>query len=106
MMTTEQIAAHLKRISYKPGWELEVYDGRWEGQHLVVHVPVQDSFTGEPTTLEVHSVLPPMRDADGLEEWVAWRLGRIELHETREFLKRDGKVIFNPHGPDADQDRA
>jgi hypothetical protein len=40
-----------------------------------------------------------------LEEWLAWRLGRLEVHEMREFLKRDGRVIFDPHGADADHDR-
>jgi hypothetical protein len=55
--------------------------------------------------LDVHSMLPPMRDTIALEEWLAWRLGRLEVHEMREFLKRDGRVIFDPHGADADHDR-
>jgi hypothetical protein len=98
--------AHLARLSYKPGWSFEVYEGRWEGPHIAIRTEVPDTYNpGETVVLDVHSMLPPMRDRAALEEWLAWRLGRLEVHEMREFLKRDGRVIFDPHGADADHDR-
>jgi hypothetical protein len=45
-----------------------------------------------------------MRDVQALEDWIAWRLSRLEVHEMREFLKRDGKVISDPHAPHAEHD--
>lgn len=107
MLTTAEIAAHLARLSYKPGWEFAVYDGRWEGQHIVIRTGVVDTYSpGEMVVLDVHSMLPPMRDVAQLEEWLAWRLGRLEVHEMREFLKRDGVVIFDPHAEFAERDLA
>jgi len=105
VLTTAEIQAHLEKVTYKPGWEFEVYDGRWEGQHMVIRTKVEDTYNpGTMTTLDVHSMLPPMRDTDALNEWLTWRLGRIEIHEMREFFKVEGKVVFNPHGTDADRD--
>lgn len=105
MLTTAEVAAHLAELTYRPGWSLAVYDGRWEGQHLVITAEVVDSTHPERTTLlDVHSMLPPMRDGQALDEWLAWRLGRIEMHEMREMLRRDGRPIFDPHAPHADRD--
>lgn len=105
MLSTAQLAAHLERITYKTGWSFEVYDGRWEGQHIVIRTEVEDTYSpGHKVVLDVHSMLPPMRDVDDFENWLAWRLGRLEIHEMREFLKRDGEVIFDPHAEYADRD--
>jgi len=61
MLTTVDIAAHLERISYRPGWAIRVYDGAWEGQHLVITAEVEDTYhPGQTTTLDVHSMLPPL----------------------------------------------
>jgi hypothetical protein len=107
MLTTSEIQAHLERLTYKPGWSIKAYDGRWEGQHVVITTVVDDAYKpGETQTLDVHSMLPPMADTDHLEQWLAWRLGRLELHEMREFLRRDGKPIYNPHAPYAERDLA
>jgi hypothetical protein len=107
VLTTTEIAAHLQRLTYKDGWEFHAYDGRWEGQHIVIRTVVPDTYKpGEQLVLDVHSMLPPMRDTEQLEEWLAWRLGRIEVHEMREFLKRDGRVLFDPHAEYADRDLA
>jgi hypothetical protein len=36
-------------------------------------------------------------DEESLRLWMAWRLGRIESHEMREFFKVDGRPVFDPH---------
>lgn len=107
VLTAEEINGHLARMSYKPGWVFRCYQGRWEGLHVVITTVVADAYKpGETTTLDVHSALPPVETTEELERWIAWRLGRIESHEMREFLKRDGRTIYNPHGTNADRDTA
>lgn len=106
MLTTAEVQAILKRVTYKPGWSLEAYDGRFEGQHLNITTCVTDSYNPDQNvTLDVHSMLPPMVDEAALLAFLAWRLGRIELHEMREWLKVDGTPPFDPHAEFADQDR-
>lgn len=105
MLSTKEIQKHLERITYKPGWRFKAYDGRWEGQHLVITTVVPDAYhPGKDTTLDVHSMLPPMRDIDQLNEWLMWRLARIEVHEMREFFRVDGQVVNDPHKQYADRD--
>lgn len=104
-LSTAEIQAELERVSYKPGWTFTCYDGRWEGQHLAITVEVPDATRpGRTVTLDVHSSLPPIPDVPYLHTWLAWRLGRIENHEMREFLRVDGKAAFDPHAPFADRD--
>jgi len=104
-LSTADLQTILDRVTYKPGWLFRIYDGRWEGQHLVITTVVPDAMhPGQTTTLDVHSSLPPMRDESQFLEWIAWRLGRIENHEMREFLQLDGESLFNPHAEYADRD--
>lgn len=105
MLTTRELQAHLARLEYKPGWTFDVYDGAWEGQHIVIRTEVPDTYTDGTVVLDVHSMLPPLPSLDYFERWLAWRLARLEVHEMREFLKRDGHPIFDPHAPDAEHDR-
>lgn len=106
MLTVPQIAEVLARVTYKPGWTFQVYDGRWEGPHMVIRTEVPDAYDpGKAVTLDVHSMLPPMRDGLAVVEWLAWRCARIEVHEMREFLRIDGELPFDPHADGADQDR-
>jgi hypothetical protein len=105
VLTTREISDHLARLTYKPGWTFEAYDGRWEGQHVVIRTEVEDTYQpGGKVVLRVESMLPPVPSVEYLEAWLAWRLARIEVHEMREFLKRDGMVIFDPHAPLAERD--
>lgn len=106
MLSTAEIARHLDRLTYRPGWTFEVYDGRFEGQHLVIRAEVDNSYQpGQLVVLDIHSMLPPMRDVAALEDWLGWRLRRVESHEQREWFKRDGVPVADPHAEGADQDR-
>lgn len=107
MLTTQQINEHLTNRMYKPGWKFKCYDGRWEGQHFVITTVVPDAYNpGQDVTLDVHSMLPPQRDTEALDEWIMWRLGRLEIHEMREFYRdrTDGKPVADPHAEFADRD--
>jgi hypothetical protein len=107
MLSTAEIKAELERVTYKPGWVFTCYDGRWEGQHLAITAELPDATRpGESVTLDIHSSLPPIPDAAYLHAWLAWRLGRIENHEMREFFRVDGRAVFDPHAPFADRDLA
>lgn len=105
MLTTTELAAHLQHLTYRPGWTIHIYDGAHEGQHLVITTQVEDTTKpGTTTTLDIHSMLPPMRDTEQFETWLLWRLKRIEVHECREWFKRDGTPVSDPHAPYADRD--
>ena len=105
MLSTKQIQEYLDKVTYKPGWKFRCYDGRWEGQHLVITTVLPDAYDkGKTTTLDVHSMLPPMETIDQLNTWMMWRLGRIEIHEMREFYQVDGKLIADPHAEFAGRD--
>lgn len=106
MLTVGEIEAELARVSYKPGWTFRVYQGRWEGLHLVIRTEVPDAYhEGENVVLDVHSFLPPLRDRWALHSWLTWRLARIEVHEMREFYRVDGQCWDDPHAEGASEDR-
>jgi hypothetical protein len=105
-LSTDQIRQHLERLTYKPGWSFRVYTGRFEGQHVTIETTVPNTYhEGKTVTLRIESALPPMRDTQALEDWLAWRVIRIESHEAREFLRKDGLPIYDPHAPFADRDQ-
>lgn len=107
LLTTQEIKDHLETITYKPGWSFEYYVGRYEGPHLVIWTKVEDAFNpGRTVDLDVQCFLSPndIDSTESLNKYLAHRLGRIESHECREFLKENGKVIDSPHKPNADRD--
>lgn len=98
LLTTEQIRAHLGRLTYKPGWSFEVRDAAWEGPFVRILVEVEDSYSpGATTILGINSFIPAVTSPEALEHWLLQRIIRIESHEAREFFKRDGQVVFDPH---------
>lgn len=98
MLSTAEIQAVLAEVSYRPGWTFEVFDSSFESPRIRIVGPVEDSYhPGTMLDLGINDFLPPLADEAALLSWLAWRLGRIESHEMREWLKRDGKPVFNPH---------
>ena len=99
---------YLRRITYRPGWSFELYQGEFEGPHICINAKVMDSYhPGEETVLDIHSPVPlaALETESALLRYLAWRLQIIETHEMREWLKMDGAVIFDPHADHAAQDR-
>lgn len=98
---------YLSRVTYRPGWTFEIYQGAFEGPHLHIYAEVADSNNPDKMIpLDIHSPIPLMvlNDIENFMGYLAWRLKIIETHEMREWLKWDNKVVFNPHAMDADQD--
>lgn len=102
-MSTADINRELDRLSYKPRWSFRAFDDPWEGQKLRIVCTVPDSYHDDGRTIDlgVDSFIPPLCDEWDLRRFVAWRVQRIEIHESLEFLKLDGAPIWNPHSPDA-----
>ncbi len=99
-LNIEDLQAEIVRYTYRPGWELIVFDDPWEGPCLYVVADVIDAWEPEKTTeLRVRSNIPPMRSGEDFGIWLAWRLMQIESHESREYLRRDGRTLHDPHDP-------
>jgi hypothetical protein len=105
-LTRSDVEDILTSVTYKPGWTFELYDTEAQGTWLCVHADVENSYhPGETVPLHIRSPLPPCADEDAFLAWLRWRLERIEIHECHEWLKRDGKPMWDPHADGADQPR-
>ena len=99
-LTYEELRAEVDRYEYRAEWVLSVYLHPWEGPVMRVVAQVPNSYhPGEFTELRVNSHIPPMASAEAFGHWLLWRLSQIESHEAREYLRRDGVVLVNPHDP-------
>jgi hypothetical protein len=98
IMRLEDLRRQFARLSYKPGWAFEVHATEHEGPELHINCTMADSTDpSAQVALNIISPLPPMRFSWQLDDWLIWRLNRIESHEVREWLQRDGKPISDPH---------
>lgn len=105
-MSVTEMATAASRVAYKPGWKFEIYEGEWEGPHVAITAAIPNAYDiNSPIVLNIHSPIPPMRDETALHEWLMWRLGRIEIHEMREFYRVDGVCVDDPHGESAGRDK-
>ena len=99
-LTLEQLQGEVARFSYRPGWELSVFPDVWEGAVLRVVAKVPDAYHPDNLTpLQINSRIPPIPDVVYFGHYLLWRLLLIESHECREWLRRDGVMLFNPHDP-------
>jgi hypothetical protein len=104
-LTVAEIAEHAARLTYRPGWRFDVYAGRYEGAHIAIHADLPDAENvGQTVRVRIDSNLPPFVDVEQFEAWLLWRLGIIEMHEAREWFRRDGRMISDPRAPDAQHD--
>lgn len=93
-----EIRALLAEIEYMPGWTFEVDSGPWEGIQLIIRANLPDSYNpGERIQIGIRSYMPPLLSIEQFDRWMVWRLERIASHEVREFYRRDGKPVFDPH---------
>ena len=92
------LARILRRITYKPGWTVELYGGDYEGPWVDIRFECPDAYQPDQTTsIRVRSPVPPtFTDADFVE-WLLWRIRRVEDHECREWFKVDGSAWADPH---------
>jgi hypothetical protein len=97
-VTSDQFAALVDRITYRPGWTFTVHDDL-EGTVLRINAAVLDRDGNGDTTLGIstHVPLRLIRSQGDALEFLRWRLTRIANHEVREFLRIDADRRFDPH---------
>jgi hypothetical protein len=99
-LSAEQVQAEVARFSYRPGWTLSTFVDPFEGVVFRVVADVPNGYRpDESVQLRINSRMPPMQTADQLAHWILWRICQIELHEAREWLRRDGEMLYDPHDP-------
>jgi hypothetical protein len=97
-LSTEQLHTALAELVYRPGWELSIYRHPWEGTVFRVVADVTNSYRPDETVrLQINSPVPPMTSVEQFHHWLVWRLTRIESHETREWLRKGDRPLFDPH---------
>jgi hypothetical protein len=98
-LTSGELAAELARYTYRPGWALSVFVHPWEGPFLRIRASVVNAYdhSADRIELRINSPIPPMRDPEAFGHWLLWRLMMVEIHEAREFLHRDGRMLVDPH---------
>lgn len=107
MLTVDQMNAVAAEVTYKPGWSVEFRMGRHEGHHATIQTRVPDAYdTAKIVPLKVECFLSPndVASEETMLVWLGYRLGRIETHEMREFLRFKGEVVSDPHAEGADAD--
>jgi hypothetical protein len=100
MLTLAQIRLHLDTLQYRDGVTWHATEDPWEGVKVRIQYPVEDTYQpGTSTTLGIDSYLSPNDRAseEALDLWFCWRMWRIEGHEAREFVRRNGQPLYDPH---------
>lgn len=89
----------IARFTYKHGWTFEVAPG---GFFLQVCMEVED--THHPgNTVKIGKWVPlssmgvRLRDPALFARMLAATIQEMEIHESREWLRRDGQIYDNPH---------
>lgn len=97
-MTAEQVRRQMASYTYRPRWTFELIEGHCEGLQTRMVGPVEDSYhPGRTIDLGINDWLPPLATPDDLDRWMAYRCQRIEIHESREWLRRNGVLVNDPH---------
>src|SRR5947199_383361 len=104
MLTLQDIQRYLETLTFMPEWSITAWQHEFEGNWITFNGTVEDSYhPGSSVVLDIHAPLPPIPDEDYLARWIEDRLARVFRHEVREWLKKDGVVLFDPHAPGANE---
>lgn len=114
--TRQWLEQQLARFTYKPGWKLQVIDARLhttgnnyrdyytdEQYFLGITAEFEDTYhPGQRITVGgTHRIWvdPFERNEQHFARQVQQIIHDLELHESREWLRRDGELFDNPHKP-------
>lgn len=92
----------LERFTYKPGWKFEIVVPLVGEPNLVITVSTQDTYHPK-RTIDICSRTPlytmgiPHHDA--FARALGFAIREFEIHESQEWLRRDGEIYDNPHNP-------
>lgn len=94
----------LKRLTYKPGWTMEMYapHGTFGEPGVLIEFFTEDTYNpGKQIRINSRERIPTevvTKKNEGLFiRYVQDALLRVERHESQEWLKRDGIIFDNPH---------
>lgn len=96
----------LARYSYKPGCRLELVPPTsvFDVPRVKVTLKVLDS-RGSGKQIEIEGQFPVYEeewdDEAMLDRRIQQGLMSMEAHESREWLRRDGRLVDDPHAPGA-----
>jgi hypothetical protein len=100
LMTPGEFDSAVTRLSFWPGWRFVPYLDRHLG--LMVHIigTVPDREDPAVTTdlgIRVRPCPCALRGPRHLAEWLLWRMEEAFVHEAREGLRLDGRLVSDPH---------
>jgi hypothetical protein len=98
----------LSRYTYRPGWTLEIgpepgpVSSMSSAGRLVISFRETDSRDPSRTTRVRSTNVIPIPVAEMFDEaifadWLQRTLFVVEMHESREWLRRDGQIYDDPH---------
>ena len=103
---TRWLRTEVERFSYKPGCEFEVFTAPspttlWEFAVTITIVRPDAGGGGRTVRIAQVAMVPwliiDQRDVGRLAEWLLSRIEELEIHEAREWFKRDGMPVCDPH---------
>jgi hypothetical protein len=96
----KRLEAMLARVTYKPGWRLEIRPSPAQGVQKALYVvaeianswrPEEDGYFGRSAPI------PPSLDKAAFYRFVFEEVLEMERHEAREWFRVDGVPPFDPH---------
>lgn len=90
----------LARFTYKPGWKFSIKPTVFSGVCLFIAMDCEDTYNpGQMITIAKQCPLTfaPYGDPEPFAAWLAHEIKDVEIHESREWLKRDGMIYDDPH---------
>jgi hypothetical protein len=89
-----QVQAEMVEWSYKPGW-------CFLATPYAFHIRATVADTYHPDVLVTVGVTTPLccvpRDHEEFAAWLEYEIQAAEIHESREWLKYQGRVFNDPH---------
>lgn len=99
-LQTKWIREQLARYTYKKGWKFSVVEGYFGMGFFQTSFACEDTYNPGVMT-EVCKRVPilavPCGNEEAFARWLECEIQDVEIHESREWLKRDGKIYNDPH---------
>ncbi len=98
-LASVDLQKEIRKYEYRD-WILYVFDDPYEGPRLYIIANVPDAYDLEgKRTIQLRAVtpIPPIPSAGYFQEWLSWRLRQMEIHESLEHLRYEGRIVRDPH---------
>lgn len=105
----EWVREQLARFTYKPGWKFEVRNSDIPpAAYVAISFEAEDTYNpGKIVNPGMGAYLYEVPDTeDRFAAWLASKVKAMEVHESREWLRRDGQMWDDPHASLARSDNA